>query len=260
MSGPAALGGPDALAAAWARVTEPLRLPVEDWEVTDAEAALSQRHLAELDDATFDQVVHRMALVEDAKFLRRLLTETEEEVEAPESVRAFVARLAGKGAPGTLRAAVGALRRHGLGRLLEALARVEPPIARRFVHEAGGADAVAAAAIDEAIRARAAEDVRAMASLRTGLRALLRVAPPADAALRDFAVRFTAYPRSWGALWAGSVAAGIDRAASADEAEGNIYEPPSGLDLPYDDDFSRALVDAVRRHRPHAPPVFQTDY
>jgi len=121
---PAAQQSMDDLHDAWRRVTEPMRAPLEDHDVTDAEAALAQQHLAAVDDDLFDRLVFRMASVQQARFLRRLLTETEEEAEAPEAVRAFVARLAEKGSVGTIRAAVSGLRRHALGRLLEPLARI----------------------------------------------------------------------------------------------------------------------------------------
>src|SRR5436305_709550 len=109
---------PKPLAATWRLITEPLHGPVTDWEVTDAEAALAQRRLAALDDAVFEGIVHRMATVEGAKFLRRLVTETEELAESPEGVRVFVERLARVGGAPTARACFATMRGHALGRLL----------------------------------------------------------------------------------------------------------------------------------------------
>ncbi len=261
VTGSEAANNPEALALAeaWRLITEPLRAPLEDWAVTDAEAALSQQHLAALTDDAFDTTVYRMAIVEQGKFLRRLMTETDELIEAPEAVRAFVERVAAVGSVGTIRTVVATLRRHALGRLLEPLGRLEPEVAQRLIVTAGGRDAVAAAAVDEAIRARAGDDSRARDSLLCGLEALLHLAPPADRELRNFAIRFVAQPFAWNEVWANAVTEAIDRAARPEEAEGNIYDRHIRLDLPYREGFTSRLIDAIRRHRPHPPAPFRVD-
>ncbi len=250
---------PAPLAATWRLITEPLRSPVNDWDVTDAEADLAQRRLAALDDEVFDGIVHRMATVEGGKFLRRIVTETEEQHEAPEAVRALVARIAVRSRPATARACLGILRGHALGRFLDALARIDVEPARRAVRAAGGPDMVFATAIEEAVRARAAVEPRSTGSLGRGLRGMLKLWAPATEEFRDFARSFAAKPRAWPGPWAEAIAAAIDRAASSNEAEGPVYVRPPELPPPFDEDFGVSLVDAIRARRPHAPPPFQPE-
>lgn len=253
------MAGIEPLAATWRLITEPLRAPLNDWEVTDAEAELVQRRLAALDDEVFDGVLFRMATVESGKFLRRLVTETEEQIAAPEAIRAFVARIAEKASPKTAKACLQVLRGHALGRFLDALGRVEKEPARRVIKAAGGPDLVFAAAIEEALRARSGEEPRSTGSLARGLAALLRLWPPGTEAFLLFARSFAVQPRAWPGPWAEALVLAIDRTPGDGQPAAPIYSRPPELPPPFEPDFGNALLDAIRPRRPQAPPPFQAE-
>jgi hypothetical protein len=244
----------DARDAAFRHATEPLRAPPEDWMVTDAEADLAGRRLAALDDETFSAVVARMALVEEGRYLRRLLTETEEErAGVPEAIRAFVERLARRASVQTARAALLSLRGHALGRFLAALGAVPREAARRLLTAAGGPDVVAALAVEEALRALADDNRRAIRSLSSGLAALLRVQPPAVYTIRTAASHLARRINEWSGPACEAFARALERGAVMDhEAPG--FDPAAVRDLPPpfagDDALIARLYDDLRERRP----------
>lgn len=236
------------VADAFREVTEPLRRPAEDWQVTDAEAEHAGRRLGALEDAIFDQVVAKMATVDGGKFLRRLVTETEEEkAEVPEAIRAFVTRLAAReGAAGP--AALLALRRHALGRFLWALEAAPRETARRLLFRAGGPDVVAALTVEEALRAVAEENRRAKRSLSAGLGALLLISPPGSEAIRMIAAHMARAIERWPAVPCETLARALERGAAMDHALPGYVPDSRGLPPPFggDDDFMARLYEELR--------------
>jgi hypothetical protein len=244
---------PEAVAAAFCAVTEPLRAPAEDWQVTDAEAALAGERLAALPDATFDAVVAAMAGTLGGRYLRRLITETEEEkASVPEAIRAFVARVAARATPATARMAVLSLGRHALGRFLEALGQVPRADARRLLRAAGGPDAVAALAVEETLRAVADGNDRALRSLSAGLAGLAATWPPGVETIRAVAAHMARRIHEWPAGPCERLVAALERGAALDHALPGYVPDTAGLPAPFggDDAFAARLYEDLLERRP----------
>jgi hypothetical protein len=256
---PAPERGLDA-AGAFRAVTEPLREPLEDWQVTDAEAALAGERLLALDDRLFSAVVAKMAAIEGGKYLRRLLTETEEErSEVPEAIRAFVVRLSRCASIPTARAVLLSLRSHALGRFLMALASAPKKDARRMIEAAGGPDVFGALAVIEALRAVIDDHRRAIRSLEGGLATLLAIFPPSVQTIRVAASLLAKRIYEWPVGPCERLLRAIERGAVMDhEAPG--YVPDSrGLPPPFggDDALTARLYEELRERypRPFRPPA-----
>jgi hypothetical protein len=247
----------DQAAAAFREVVEPLHAPLEDWQVTDAQADLAGRRLAALDQPTFDAVVGRMASVEGGKYLRRLVTETEEEAtDVPEAIRAFVARLAARGSTAAMRTALLSLRRHALGRFLAALGKASREAARRLVLAAGGPDAIGALAIEEALRAIVEHNPRATRSLAAGLAALLGAMPPQSAPIRAVAAHLAHRTHEWPARPCETLLRALERGAALDHALPGYVPDAHGLPHPFGDDaFLASLYEDLLARRPRGSPL-----